>query len=196
MCMSNATIFTKYLDDVLMGIVIAGGVGIMPTDTMYGIVASAYYKNAVERIYTLKRRQGKPGTIIASSVEQLVDIGISRQDIERACVYWPGAVSVVLPIKNDKTWLHQGYKTVPVRIIENGELAQLLEVVGPLVTSSANLSAQPPITTIGEAKKVFADELDFYVDIGEIAHSTASTIITFDDNNEIKILRQGVVNIN
>ena len=193
--MSNTIVFTKYLDDELMGAVIAGGVGIMPTDTMYGIVASAYNKNAVERIYSIKRRQGKPGTIIASSAEQLIDIGIAKKDIEKAMVYWPGPVSVVLPIKSENNWLHQGYNTVAVRIVADSELIKFLNVVGPLVTSSANITSEKPITNTKDAMSMFNNELDYYVDKGILDQPIASTIITFDDNGKVKILRNGVVKI-
>lgn len=187
--------FSSYLDKKLASMILEGAVGIMPTDTLYGIVASAHKQSAVERIYKVKQRWGKPGTIIASSVEQLASIGIEKSDIDKAKNYWPGCVSVILPVNIEKTWLHQGTNSVAVRVIKDGELARLLNAVGPLVTSSANITSQAPITNIKEAKNVFENELDFYVDKGEIKHAEPSTIIKLENNNQVKIIRQGVVKI-
>jgi L-threonylcarbamoyladenylate synthase len=71
-----------------------GGIAVIATDTVYGVVARAADPLAVARLYDLKRREGKPGTVIAASVDQLVDMGIDRQYFTAVENLWPGAVSV------------------------------------------------------------------------------------------------------
>ncbi|HVU59881.1 MAG TPA: Sua5/YciO/YrdC/YwlC family protein, partial [Candidatus Saccharimonadales bacterium] len=50
-----------------------GTVGVLPSDTVYGIMARAADREAVARLYRLKHREHKPGTVIAATIDQLVD---------------------------------------------------------------------------------------------------------------------------
>lgn len=59
-----------------------GQIGVIPTDTVYGVVALATNREAVTRLYNLKSREQKPGTIIAASVQQLHDLGITQADLD------------------------------------------------------------------------------------------------------------------
>ena len=59
-------------------ILLNGGVGVILTDTVYGLSASVTSKAAVRRLYALKDRHNKPGTIIASNVNQLTGFGINK----------------------------------------------------------------------------------------------------------------------
>ncbi|MEI6288738.1 MAG: Sua5/YciO/YrdC/YwlC family protein, partial [bacterium] len=92
-----------------------GGIGIMPTDTIYGLVGQALNKKTVERIYKVRRRSpDKPLIILISSTNDLKLFGIRLQketeDILARC--WPGAVSIILPCEYKKfEYLHRGTKT-------------------------------------------------------------------------------------
>ncbi len=50
--------------------------GVLPTDTVYGLVARRLDQAAATRLYRLKKREQKPGTVIAASIDQLVELGI------------------------------------------------------------------------------------------------------------------------
>ena len=68
------------LDDP--GLVVAlqsGAVGIMPTDTVYGLVCQAASEASVARLYALKARENKPGTLIAANLQQLIDLGLKAR---------------------------------------------------------------------------------------------------------------------
>lgn len=167
----------------------------MPTDTVYGIVARAVDQPAVARLYALKHREHKPGTLIAASIDQLVDLGIPRRYLQAVQQFWPGAVSVVVPCGPELAYLHQGKSSLAIRIPEPAALRALLEQTGPLLTSSANRPGEVPATTIAEARAYFGADVDAYIDGGEQAGKAPSTVIRVVDD-AIEVLRQGAVIIN
>lgn len=169
-----------------------GSIGVLPTDTVYGVVAAANNQQSVERLYALKKREQKPGTIIAASIEQLVDIGFAKRYLTAVEQFWPNPISVVVPC--DIAYLHIGKYAVAVRIPKDEIVQKLLEQTGPLLTSSANQPGEPPATTIQEAYDYFKDEVDFYVDGGVIGNEHASTIIRIVDD-AVEVLRQGKVKV-
>ncbi|MDL2363328.1 MAG: L-threonylcarbamoyladenylate synthase [Patescibacteria group bacterium] len=172
-----------------------GHIGVLPTDTVYGVVACASNKEAVKRLYQLKHREHKPGTVIAASIEQLVDLGIKRRYLKAVEQYWPGAVSVVVPCANPELeYLHQGKMSLAVRIPDDASIQELLKQTGPLITSSANLPGEDPATTVQAAREYFDDEVDFYVDGGDLSDSQPSTILRIVDD-AVEVLRQGAVNV-
>lgn len=172
-----------------------GGVGVMPTDTVYGVVAKATNKEAVERLYALKQRERKPGTIIASSTEQCISLGIPEEYLRKVEKYWPNSLSVVLPLTGEFAYIHQGVGTVAVRVVADENLRAILEQTGPLVTSSANHPGKPGSVNVEEAWDYFKDTVDFYVDGGDLTGREPSTIIRLDANREIEVLRPGAVRL-
>lgn len=171
-----------------------GGVGVLPTDTVYGVVAKATHKNAVERLYKLKHRERKPGTIVAASTEQLINLGISEDYLKIGEIYWPGSLSMVLPLEGPYGYLHQGLGTIAVRVVADERLRGVLLQTGPLVTSSANHPGEPEATTTQEAINYFGDNVDFYVDGGDLSGRKPSTIIR-SNNGVIEVIRAGAVKI-
>src|SRR5260221_10203659 len=104
----------------------AGSIGVIPTDTVYGVVARAADKLAAERLYHLKERERKPGPIIAANIDQLVELGIKRRYLAAVERFWPGPVSVVIPCGPELSYLHQGVMTLAVRIPADEKLRTLL----------------------------------------------------------------------
>ena len=157
-----------------------GGIGILPTDTVYGLVAGAFKHDSVEQIYCLKKREtSKPFVVLISCVEDLKRFGIKISKTAD-CVLkkvWPGKVSVILSCKQKRFFhLHRGNKTLAFRIPDDPKLISLLKIIGPLATTSANLSGQPVAKNIVEAKKYFGDQIDFYIKNGELTNSPSSII--------------------
>jgi len=170
-----------------------GQVGIMPTDTVYGIVARALDELAVTRLYAAKGREGKPGTVIAASVQQLRDLGIAQADLEMVAKWWPNPLSAVLPLST-REYLHQGLNSLAMRVVADSTIREVLEQTGPLLTSSANLPGHPEATTIDEAYEYLHDTVDFYVDGGVIAGRLPSTIIR-PTARGIEVLRHGTIEL-
>lgn len=171
-----------------------GGVGVLPTDTVYGIVARAADQTAVSRLYALKDRERKPGTIIAANIEQLVDLGVPKRYLRAVEHLWPNSLSIVIPVHDDLAHLHQGVRSLAFRIPADQDFRQLLEQTGPLMSSSANHPGQPPANTLTEAIAYFGDRLDFYVDGGDLSGRQASTIIRVIDD-AIEVIRPGALKI-
>jgi L-threonylcarbamoyladenylate synthase len=172
-----------------------GTVGIIPTDTVYGLAARAVDQVAAARLYGLKDRADKPGTIIAADLHQLEDLGLKHRYLKAVEQFWPGAVSVVIPVSDPRlAYLHQGKLSLAVRIPDDLKLRKLLEQTGPLLTTSANHPDQPVSTTIKQAKSIFGDQADFYEDGGDLSGREPSTVIRIIDD-AIEILRPGAVKI-
>ncbi|MDB5177217.1 MAG: hypothetical protein JWN75_885 [Candidatus Saccharibacteria bacterium] len=170
-----------------------GAVGILPTDTVYGLVTSAHNEKSVERFYALKSRDQKPGTLIAASIDQLLAIGALQSEIDKISHYWPNPISAVLTVSGHN-YLHQSVGTLAMRVVSDPVIRDMLLKTGPLITSSANQPGQPPATTISEAIAYFGDNVDFYVDGGIIKDVLPSAIIRPTENG-VEILRQGSITL-
>ena len=181
-------------NDISDNLVKPGVVGILPTDTVYGLVARAADQIAVERLYHLKHRENKPGTIIAASIDQLVALGIKKRYLSAVSQYWPGAVSVVIPCGPELAYLHLAKGSLAVRIPDLPALRKLLEITGPLATTSANQPGAPTATTVAEAHAYFGNQVDFYIDGGDLRQHQPSTVIRVVDD-AIEVLRAGAVTI-
>jgi L-threonylcarbamoyladenylate synthase len=172
-----------------------GSVGVIPTDTVYGLAARAADQAAVSKLYKLKNRDNKPGTIIAASIDQLEELGLKRRYLKAVEQFWPGAVSVVIPVADPALeYLHQGKMSLAVRLPDDTKLQKLLTKTGPLLTSSANQPSQPVSTTIEQAKAVFGGQADFYEDGGDLSNRQPSTVIRIVDD-AIEVLRPGAVTL-
>ena len=172
-------------------------IGVIPTDTIYGVAASVWSKKTVERAYKImKRNLNKPFIILISSIEDLAlfDIKINNATRNILKKLWPGKVSVVLPVPSKKfQYLHRGTKTLAFRVPKKPSLIRLLKYAGPLISTSANPQGSKPAATITEAKKYFGDGVDFYID-GDKIRSLPSTLVEIKDGN-VNVLRKGVVKI-
>lgn len=186
------------LEKEIISIVKGGGVGVLATDTLYGVVGSALSKKAVERIYRLRKRDPKkPLIILIASVRDLARFCVvaDAQTKKVLSTMWPGKVSVVLPCPLKKfAYLHRGTKTLAFRMPKNASLKRLLQKTGPLAAPSANIEGMPPATTIAEAKKYFGGGVDFYISAGRRV-SAPSTLVAIE-NGRIVIKRQGSAKVN
>lgn len=177
--------------DQIIEILTTGGVGVLPTDTLYGLTGSAFAADAVERIYTLKRRDPrKPLIVLISAIEDMERFGVVvSNELERTLTnYWPGPYTIILPtIDEEFEYLTRGTDSIAFRFPDDPELIEILEATGPLVAPSANIEGMEPAKTIAEARKYFGDQIDFYLDGGE-KDGKASTIIRLD-GEEPEIIR-------
>lgn len=173
-------------------------IGVIPTDTIYGIVGSALNQQTVEQIYTLRKRTPtKPMIILISSLEDLEKFNIQLDEELRNFLLeiWPNSVSVILTCPESKfEYLHRGTKTLAFRMSNYEFLQKLLPQTGPLVAPSANFEGEPSALTINEAKNYFGDSVDFYVDAGKL-ESEPSTVVKLA-GGQIEIIRQGKFNVN
>lgn len=172
-----------------------GAIGIIPTDTVYGLVCAADNEKAVQRLYGVKSRTRQPGTTIAANIEQLIKLGFPSDTLQSIKHYWPNALSVEMSAKNIPDYLKAGQTEMAARIPKNTQLHAMLAMTGPLMTTSANSPHAPTATTIAAAQDYFGDEVDFYVDGGDLSGREPSTIIGVS-GSKITVYRKGAVDIN
>ena len=164
----------------------SGMIGVIPSDTLYGIHARAFDKKAVEKIYDIKGRTvSKPLIVLISDISDLEKFGIIvEENVKNFLVsVWPAKLTVVLPCKNsDFEYIHRGNNSIAFRMPDREDLRDLIKKVGPIVSTTANPKGQKPAETIDEAKNYFEigsatnSKIDFYIDEGKI-QSEPSTLI-------------------
>ncbi len=181
-------------DPQLIDLLLDGHVGVLPTDTIYGLVALASDQEAVKRLYSLKHREQKPGTVVAANVQQLVSLGLDEQTLAAAAHLWPNPISIIVPCKTELNYLDLGKGSLAVRIPDQSDLNRLLEMTGPLLTSSANHPGEPQANNPEEAEGYFGDAVDFYVNGGDLSGHPPSTVARLTEGH-LEVLRQGAVAI-
>lgn len=188
--------FASLTDPALVRCLNLGGVVVVPTDTLYGVVARAADEEAVQRVYRVRgRAPSKPCIILVGDRADITDNELWTPEHKRfADAYWPGPLSLVAPTKHTRKYLHRGTHTLAYRVPARDDLRQLLAQTGPLVAPSANPEGNPPATTLAEAQAYFGDYVDGYVDGGVMAGHAPSTLVTLA-NGKPQILRQGALEI-
>ena len=168
-------------------ILLSGGIGVLRTDTLYGLVAVAEDRAAVERVYALKSRdETKSPIVLIASIDQVFDTIDTPASLDS---YWPGKVSIVLPSVTAPSWIQRGNHSVAYRLPDDMALQNLLETTGPLIAPSANPEGSTPASTITEAIAYFGDAVDFYVDGGTVTDTAPSRLIRISQGGDVEVLR-------
>lgn len=190
-------VFDSLDDPKVVSLLQDGAVGIIPTDTIYGIVALANSKSAVERLYELKHRRDdvRGGTVIAANAQQLVDLGVDVESIAHVAHYWPNPLSIELSLGKELAYLFQTGPHRAFRVVADNRLQEFLQKTEPLLTSSVNPSGMPPATDLKQAQEYFGDAADFYVNGGDLSGRPPSTVAVLQGDKLI-VVRPGAVTIN
>ncbi len=167
-----------------------GGLVAFPTDTVYGLAASSYNKEAVERLYKIKKRpKDKPFPLQIDKVDKLSDFGVVLSEDARILIdrFWPGPLTLILKTK--------GSGKIGFRIPDNKIASGILKECGmPLCVPSANFAGEtPPI----DAKSViisFDGLIEAIIDGGRCSGGVESTVCDLT-TEPYRILREGVVTI-
>lgn len=166
---------------------VAGDVGVLRTDTLYGIVAKADNQSAVERIFAVKQRSPhKPVLMLIANPQQMFDATVIPDTVAQL---WPGKHTVIFPAPTAPEWVTRGSQTAAYRIPDDPELRRLLEQTGPLVAPSANPEGKPPAENCAQAVQYFGDAVDFYVDGGTVADVAPSQLFKLGPGNSLERLR-------
>ncbi|MBU1699313.1 MAG: threonylcarbamoyl-AMP synthase [Candidatus Eisenbacteria bacterium] len=175
-----------------------GGVGILPTDTVYGLHSRWDHSGARYRILRLKGRPaGSSLLCLINSMEMLEWVASPPQTplFQKLKGYWPGALTMILPAGPAAPPAVQTNGTVAVRWPDDPFLNRLVEDIGvPLLSSSANPSGREPATTIQEISENWKSQVDAIIDGGPRARPP-STLIRVPTVGRIDILRQGDIKI-
>lgn len=176
----------------------AGGVVVIPTDTVYGVAADAFNTVATARIFEIKKRpRSLPLPVLVSRPRQAwaMCAFVPQAAAELAAAFWPGPLTLVLPQTADLAWdLGDADGTLALRMPAHDDVIALLEMVGPLAATSANVSGEPTPATVAEIEQHLGDEIALYVDGGPAKLDVGSTIVDFT-RNKIRLLREGPISV-
>lgn len=173
-----------------------------PTDT---VPALAVQPEHSELIFAAKQRSGdKPLILMGATPEDLwtfVTGSAAEWEIwqQVALQYWPGAITLVLPASEcvPRTMNPADPSTIGVRVPNCAIARKILAQTGPLATTSANRSGEPPLETITEIEAQFPDVLTLLpseLETEKLALGVPSTVAKWTDN-KWEILRQGAVKL-
>jgi protein-tyrosine phosphatase len=177
-----------------------------PTETVYGIGASACNPEAVERLRNLKdRNRDSPFSIAIKSAEEAIDfvpdMSPMARRLARRC--WPGPVTLVVDSHHRDGLAAQLPKRVQEVISPNGTIGLrvpaneiLLDVLrmlaGPIALTSANRHGEPEAVTAEEVKQSVGDSVALILDDGPCRYGQPSSVVRVR-GNRFEILREGVV---
>ncbi len=168
-----------------------GSVLLMPTDTIYGLHALAQDAVAVERIGAIKGREDtKPFIVLAASIEQLLPLGVvaEPETLGALASLWPAPLTAILPLVAPIP-ASRGASTLAVRIPALDWLRALIARTGPLVSTSANRSGEPPVENPDFLTVEFQKQVDAVVD-GGVLRGEPSMIVDLT-SSEPRLVREG-----
>lgn len=168
---------------------------VFPTDTVYGIGANIHSRVALNKIFEVKNRPtDKSLIILCANEEQLEEIvgPLTKQVKSLVDAFLPGGLTLILNVYQEVAEeITRGKSTIGVRIPNHPVAIELLEKVGPLATTSANISGEPSPTTI-ESDNLVISRVKFVIDDGETPEKVPSTILDCTKKIPV-ILRQGAI---
>ena len=164
----------------------AGGVAVIPTDTVYGLAAHPAFPQAVERLYSIKGRdRGKKIALLAAGADAVEAFGFTLPLKATALAerHWPGALTMVLG--------DEGF-----RVPDHPWTRRLLAACGGVLrVTSANISGGNPATDAEQALADVGLSADVVVDDGPSRVGVPSTVVRVRDDGEIEVLRKGAVEL-
>jgi L-threonylcarbamoyladenylate synthase len=187
----------------LRGCLAAGGVAVLPTDTVYGVACDARRRGAVERLYELKGRPARrPAAVMFLTLARALHSLPDLQSRELAAIeaLLPGPVTLLLPNRAASFALacSPDPSTLGLRVpLLAGALAALERVDSPLLQSSANLSGRPAARRVADLPRELLDGADLVLDAGELP-GTASTVLdlrSFQERGTWSVVREGALQV-
>lgn len=174
-----------------------GGIVVFPTETVYGIGTNGLDKDAVKRLYNIKKRPlNKPISLLVSDFEMIEKVvkDISELEYKIMKKFFPGPLTIILNKKDIvPDIVTSGGSTVGIRMPDEEITRKLIEYAGvPIAAPSANISGEPSGIDIKDIIKEFGDKVNYYIDGGKSKIGIGSTIVKVE-NNTIKILREGSI---
>ena len=177
-----------------------------PTETVYGLAASALNEKAVDRLLDAKRRRkGQALTLAIKSADEALDYAPGMSDLgqrlARRC--WPGPVTLVVQDNHPDSLLNRLPASVREAVAPTGSvglrvpahqtmLDTLRMIAGPIVLTSANRSGEPDALTSQEVVQNLGDDVQLVLDDGRSRFGQPSSVVAVEDNS-FRMLRAGVV---
>ncbi|HEX7366667.1 MAG TPA: L-threonylcarbamoyladenylate synthase [Pelobium sp.] len=192
------TLITKDLD-IAIQILNQNEVVAIPTETVYGLAANAFSKEAVQKIFDLKKRPlFNPLIVHVKAVTELekVALNIPEKAYQLINAFWPGPLTLILEKQaHIPDLVTAGKNTVAVRMPNHPlTLSLLSELDFPLAAPSANPFKRISSTSAQHVYSYFKDELKCILDGGDCKRGVESSIIGFD-GDEVVLYRHGAISV-
>jgi len=178
--LKRKNLYLKWKDkNQIVEILNNGGVGVVPTETVFGIIGKP---DKTKRINEIKKSpENKPLTFFIGNHKQVNTLWDPiPKPFSQAIQHWPGPFTLLA-----------GSPLVGIRMPDVEELCEIINETSPLASTSANLSGEDTSTTIEGMSEAFLEEVDFIIDESiENQSNRASTILKIEDNR-VSIIREG-----
>lgn len=168
----------------------------LPTDTVYGVGADPFNREAVARLFAVKQRDPMtPIPVLGADADAFAAIAdLSGPAAVDAIGHWPGGLTVVVPKSaNAPEWIGDDRGTVAVRVPDHPVALELLRAAGPLAVTSANRSGEPPARDADEARFGLGYGVAVYLE-GAARLGEASTVVDLSGPEPV-VLRQGPIRL-
>ena len=192
----SSTVTGKELDHAV-SLLQKGGLVAFPTESWYGLAVDPFNDQALDRLYTVKRRSAdKAILLLVESIDQLGQLVESIPSPYPVLMqkFWPGPLTLVFPaISRLPERLTAGTGTVAVRCSSNAVAAELVSRFGlPITATSANLSGTGPHKTAGGVADSLQEKVDMILDGGPTPGGEDSSIVAYRENTLVCI-REGQI---
>ncbi|MBY6064207.1 threonylcarbamoyl-AMP synthase [Pseudidiomarina sediminum] len=155
-----------------------------PTEAVFGLGCDPRNEAAVQKLLQVKQRPVEKGLILVAAdysqvVRYVADLAIPQDKRFSVFSHWPGPVTLVLPAADDTpAWLTGGRRQIAVRVTAHEPTRQLCKALGSaIVSTSANLTGQPSLTTASAVREAFGDAIAWVMDAEVGGAATPSRIL-------------------
>ena len=181
--------------DRALEILESGGIVAFPTDTVYGIGTSAFNNEAVLSLFEAKgrsRMQAVP--VLISSMAQIATVTTGLSDLARPLAekYWPGPITLVLSKNTNLAEAVSPSDTVGVRMPKHEFAKLLLDAVGPLAVTSANITGHQSLSGADEVFQAMKGKIELVIDGGKTPGQVPSTVVDCTGMTPV-IIREGPI---
>jgi L-threonylcarbamoyladenylate synthase len=175
----------------------AGGIVALPTDTVYGIAVALHTPGGIEALFAAKLRPADKGVVLLlADATQAPEIGQWLSSAAAlAEAFWPGGLTVIVPQRPDvplPAALTGGTATIGLRVPDHAAPRALAAVVGPIPTTSANVSGVPEARDAAGIVAQLGDAVALVLDGGPAHGGPASTVVDCSVEPP-RVLRVGAV---
>lgn len=173
----------------------SGGLVAFPTDTVYGLAASAFDAQAIERLFLAKERQTEKAIpVLLANLTDLEKVTFDMPDHARRLAekFWPGPLTLVVRRHPNLPENISPHPTIGVRMPDHPVALAILRASGPLAVTSANLSGFPSPTRAAQVWEQLNGRIDLIIDGGETYGGVPSTVVDCTGLPP-KILRAGPI---
>jgi L-threonylcarbamoyladenylate synthase len=175
----------------------AGGVAVLPTDTVYGLACDPLQAAAVRRLYELKGRPPqRPAAVMFFALDAALEALPELAALERAALeaLLPGPLTVLLPNRRNRYPLSCRSGALGLRVPRLPERLAALETLDvPVMQSSANLSGGVEARRVEDVERIVREGADLVLDGGEL-QGIASTVLDlsdFEHEGRWRMVREG-----